>query len=118
MRGTILFKTREGTSDAQELKHELKLRSNNLDAEAGKALAKALEVNKVLIDLNLFDNKIGPDGAKAIADALRVNAVLTTIKCALCPQMRKPHLGTCTHTFSTLAQICQYLGHHRMCLHA
>ena len=61
------------------------LEDNKVGAEGAKALASALEVNKVLTSLNLagsyFDGaKIGDEGAAALAAALKVNAVLTELK--------------------------------------
>ena len=54
----------------------LNLSLNGLDAEAGKALASALEVNAVLTNINLLRNNIGTEGGKVLAKALKINAVL------------------------------------------
>ena len=58
---------------------DLKLR----DTAGVHAIAKALEVNGVLTDLNLYDNKIGPEGGVAIGKALAVNGVLTSLDVGL-----------------------------------
>ena len=49
----------------------LNLSNNDLDAEAGKALASALAGDAVLAHLNLNGNSIGVEGAKALAGALK-----------------------------------------------
>ena len=49
----------------------LDLSLNDLDAEAGKALAKALEVNGVLTKLNMKYNILVADGKKALQDAVK-----------------------------------------------
>ena len=55
----------------------LDLSLNNLDAEAGKALAEALKSGcPALTGLDLAFNSLGPQGGAAIASALRGNAVL------------------------------------------
>ena len=67
-----------------------RLRGNSLGPEGGKALAKALEVNKVLTSLNLSDNALcginrhgsgtyDVSGIKALASALAGSAVLKSI---------------------------------------
>ena len=53
---------------------------NKIGPEGATAIAKALEVNRVLTSLNLYQNAIGDEGAAAIAKALEVNAVLTNPK--------------------------------------
>ena len=69
----------------------LNLRSNSLDAEAGKALAGALSVNRVLTNLDLSHNPLrginlytnqgtyDPSGIQALASALAGSAVLNKI---------------------------------------
>ena len=55
----------------------LDLSLNNLNAEAGKALAEALKSGcPALTGLDLAFNSLGPQGGAAIASALRGNAVL------------------------------------------
>merc|ERR1712137_418817 len=59
-------------------------RNNKIGPEGATAIAKALEVNRVLTTLNLsgpFQN-IGDQGAAAIAEALKVNRVLTKLNLA------------------------------------
>jgi len=53
------------------------LRQNRIGVEGAKALASALEVNRVLTSCSLAVNRIGDEGAKALASALEVNRVLT-----------------------------------------
>jgi hypothetical protein len=90
---------------------ELNLESNDLDAEAGKALGKALEVsplfivitlssvmtleiiffvffsimqvNTSLTDLNLYWNNLGPEGGKAIAKSLEVDLPIFNVTFSL-----------------------------------
>jgi hypothetical protein len=57
----------------------LDLGYNNIGAEGGKLIAKALEKNTTLTTLDLSGNKIGDDGAKLIAKALEKNKTLTTL---------------------------------------
>ena len=56
------------------------MRLNQIGDQGAIAIAKALEVNAVLTNLNLYGNDIGPLGASAIAKALSVNAVLTNLR--------------------------------------
>ena len=48
----------------------LDLSYNNLQSEGGKALASALEVNKVLTKLDLQNNRLGAKGAQPVRDAV------------------------------------------------
>ena len=51
--------------------NSLDLSSNFLDAEAGKALAKALEVNAVLKRIDLRFNRMGEEEKEAVREAVR-----------------------------------------------
>ena len=53
--------------------------NNEIGAEGAAALAKALEVNASITNIDLDYNKIGADGAAALAKALEVNASITNI---------------------------------------
>ena len=53
----------------------MNLKENNIGGEGATAIAKALETNTTLSDLNLYDNKIGDEGA-AIAKALETNIII------------------------------------------
>merc|ERR1712060_629137 len=55
------------------------LSSNSIGPEGAKAIAEALEVNRVLTSCDLMLNNIGVEGAKALASALEVNRVLTEL---------------------------------------
>jgi len=52
------------------------LGSNEIGPEGATAIAKALEVNRVLTSCDLDSNGIEVEGAKALASALEVNRVL------------------------------------------
>eukprot|EP00808_Paulinella_micropora_P027526 g945.t1 len=59
-----------------ETLHELNINENNIGPDGAKAIAKALEDNKSVIALRMAGNNIGPAGAKAIANMLKVNQTL------------------------------------------
>lgn len=60
----------------------LDLSSNDLGADAGRALARGLEVNDVLRHLGLAGNNLGAGGAAAIAKVLESNSSLISLDCS------------------------------------
>jgi len=57
----------------------LDLVNNQIREQGAAAIAEALRGNGVLTELDLADNDIGDKGATALASALEVNGVLTTL---------------------------------------
>ena len=56
------------------------MNNNKIGDQGATAIAKALEVNGALTELELGVNKIGPSGDTAIAEALRVNGALAKLE--------------------------------------
>ena len=52
---------------------------NNIGDEGATAIAKALETNTTLSELDLYHNNIGDEGATAIAKALETNTTLSKL---------------------------------------
>ena len=52
---------------------------NQIGADGAAALAKALEVNASITNINLRDNQIGANGAAVLARALEVNKNITIL---------------------------------------
>ncbi|CAK9040238.1 unnamed protein product, partial [Durusdinium trenchii] len=59
---------------------KLGLSNNNIDTEGGVALAKALETNQTLTTLVLQSNQIGAEGGVALGKALETNQTLQVLR--------------------------------------